>query len=65
MLKKQIALGYTKAFVRHVKGNPLDISKKLSKKKTEEVWKYDKRGKNSYGTKITLINGIVENIDTA
>ncbi len=65
MIEKKIVIGYTGDYVRYIKGSPLDISRKETSKKIEEVWKYDKTGKSRYDTKITIINGVVEKIDIA
>jgi len=40
-------------------GRPLDIDTKVMKTKTKEVWKYDQRGVNRYGLRITLENGVI------
>ena len=40
-------------------GRPLDIDKKVFKTKRKEVWKYNSRGRNRYGLRITLENDIV------
>lgn len=40
-------------------GQPVDIDQKLLKTKTKEVWKYQHRGANRYGLRITLENSVV------
>jgi len=40
-------------------GQPVDIDQKLLKTKTKEIWKYNHRGSNRYGLRITLEDGIV------
>ena len=40
-------------------GNPVDVDKKMLKTKKKEVWKYNHRGANRYGLRITLENSIV------
>ena len=40
-------------------GEPLDIDQKALKTKTKEIWKYEQTGKNRYGLKITLEDGVV------
>lgn len=40
-------------------GHPLDIDQKVLKTKTKETWKYNSTGKNRYGLRIILENGLV------
>jgi hypothetical protein len=40
-------------------GSPLGIDTKVLKTKTKEIWKYNELGKNRYGLKITLEDGLV------
>ncbi|PTQ04150.1 DUF2845 domain-containing protein [Vibrio sp. ZF 223] len=40
-------------------GRPHDIDQKLLKTKKKEVWKYNHRGGNRYGIRITLDNDLV------
>jgi hypothetical protein len=40
-------------------GYPLGVDRKILKEKSRETWKYDQRGKNRYGLRITLEDGIV------
>jgi hypothetical protein len=44
-------------------GNPHGIDRKLLKTMKREVWKYNPRGVNRYGLRITLDNDIVSNWD--
>jgi hypothetical protein len=40
-------------------GNPLSVDHKTFKATTRQIWKYDRRGANRYGLRITLDGGIV------
>ena len=40
-------------------GRPLDIDERVFKTKTKETWKYNQIGKNRFGLRVTLENGIV------
>lgn len=40
-------------------GRPLDIDERVLKTKTKETWKYNRTGKNRFGLRIILENGIV------
>jgi hypothetical protein len=51
--------GQTADQLRDSLGEPLDIDQKVLKTKVKEVWKYEQIGKNRYGLKIKLENGIV------
>lgn len=44
-------------------GNPKDIDRKLLATRKREVWKYNPRGVNRYGLRITLDNDIVAGWD--
>ena len=44
-------------------GNPHGIDRKLLKRIRREVWKYNPRGVNRYGLRITLDNDVVSNWD--
>lgn len=44
-------------------GNPYGVDRKLLKTMKREVWKYNPRGVNRYGLRITLDNGIVSSWD--
>lgn len=51
--------GQTAAQLMDSLGEPLDIDQKVMKTKVREVWKYEQTGKNRYGLKITLEDGVV------
>lgn len=55
--------GQTKDQLVESLGAPLDIDQKVLKTKTREVWKYNQRGKNRYGLKITMEDGVVTEWD--
>jgi hypothetical protein len=40
-------------------GSPLNIDRKVMASRRREVWKYNSRGRNRYGLRITLDNDIV------
>lgn len=40
-------------------GNPVSIDRKIFKTKTGETWKYNQRGVNRFGLRITLEDGVV------
>jgi len=40
-------------------GKPIDVDRKVLKTKCKEVWKYNPRGLNRYGLRITLDDGFV------
>lgn len=44
-------------------GSPHGVDRKLLKTIDREVWKYNPRGVNRYGLRITLDNGVVSNWD--
>ncbi|AOY94143.1 hypothetical protein BKK79_10910 [Cupriavidus sp. USMAA2-4] len=44
-------------------GRPLSIDQKLLKTKTREVWKYNHRGANRYGLRVTVEDGYVTGWD--
>jgi hypothetical protein len=44
-------------------GNPVNVDRRLLKSKAREVWKYNLRGVNRYGLRITLDENIVNGWD--
>lgn len=52
-------VGQTKEQLINSLGEPLDINQKVLKTKVKEVWQYELTGKNRYGLKITLDDGVV------
>lgn len=63
LLDERFWQGQTAEQLRDSLGEPLDIDQKVLKTKVKEVWKYEQTGKNRYGLKITLDNGIVVSWD--
>ena len=59
IMKKMFWQGQTHEQLRDSLGRPLDTDEKVLKTKTKEIWKYNRVGKNRYGLRITLENGIV------
>lgn len=51
--------GQTSAQLIDSKGEPVDIDQKVLKTKAKEVWKYHQTGRNRFGLRITLENGVV------
>lgn len=49
--------------LRDALGKPEAIDRKTMKTKSREVWKYQHRGANRYGLRITLENGLVSGWD--
>lgn len=63
LLDERFWQGQTAEQLRDSLGEPLDIDQKVLKTKVKEVWKYEQTGKNRYGLKITLDDGIVVSWD--
>jgi hypothetical protein len=40
-------------------GRPADTDTKVLKTKTKEIWKYNRVGKNRFGLRVTVENGVV------
>ncbi|WP_207650586.1 hypothetical protein [Acidithiobacillus albertensis] len=59
IMKKMFWQGQTEEQLRDSLGRPLDTDEKVLKTKTKEIWKYNRVGKNRYGLRVTLENGIV------
>ena len=59
IMEKTIWQGQTLEQLEDSLGRPVDIDTKVLKTKTKEIWKYDHRGGNRYGLRITLENGEV------
>ncbi len=59
LLQERFWRGQTAEQLRDSLGEPLDIDQKVLKTKVKEVWKYEQTGKNRYGLKIKLDNGVV------
>ena len=59
LLEEKFWVGQTKEQLISSLGEPLDVNQKVLKTKVKEVWKYEQTGKNRYGLKITLDDGVV------
>jgi hypothetical protein len=59
LIKKTAWVGETAEQLRDSLGPPLDIDEKVLKTKRREVWKYVRKGKNRYGLKFTVENGVL------
>ena len=59
MMKRVLWQGETQEQLLESLGTPADIDQKILKTKSKEVWKYRPAGKNRFGLKVTLDNGVV------
>ncbi len=59
MMKRVLWQGETQEQLLESLGTPEDIDQKILKTKSKEVWKYRPSGKNRFGPKVTLDDGIV------
>jgi outer membrane protein assembly factor BamE (lipoprotein component of BamABCDE complex) len=59
ILNKQLWVGQTAEQVIDALGRPSDIDQKLSKTKAKQTWRYDRQGKNRFGLKVVLEDGLV------
>jgi hypothetical protein len=59
LTKEKFWVGQTKEQLIDSLGEPLAVDQKVLKTKVKEVWKYEQTGKNRYGLKITLDDGVV------
>ena len=64
MMEGRIARGMTLDMVRAVWGDPADLDETVLKTKTKHEMKYDQKGKNRFGTRVYLENGIVVGWET-
>jgi Ni,Fe-hydrogenase I cytochrome b subunit len=55
--------GQTAEQLRDSLGSPLGIDRKAMATRKREVWKYNRRGSNRFGLRITLDNDVVTNWD--
>ncbi len=58
-MKEKFWVGQTKEQLIDSLGEPLAVDQKVLKTKVKEVWKYEQTGKNRYGLRITLDDGVV------
>ena len=59
MMRRVLWQGETQEQLLESLGTPADIDQKILKTKSKEVWKYRPAGKNRFGRKVTLDDGIV------
>ncbi len=60
----QIAQGMTAEMVMDTWGKPADMDETVMKTKTKQEMKYDQTGKNRFGTRVYLENGVVVGWET-
>ncbi len=63
ILNHEIWAGQTAEQLIDSRGMPHNIDNKISRMRKREVWKYDRRGVNRYGLRITLDNDVVTEKD--
>ena len=59
IMKRELWQGETQEQLLESLGTPADTDQKVLKTKSKEVWKYRPVGKNRFGLKVTLDDGIV------
>jgi len=59
IMNKKFWQGQTSEQLAESLGNPAGVDRKILRDRTREIWKYDQRGRNQYGLRITLENGNV------
>lgn len=59
IMKASIWVGQTTEQLTDAIGRPVDVDEKVLKTKTKEVWKYAPKGRNRYGLRVTVENGVV------
>ena len=64
IMQQVVWQGETAEQLRESFGTPADIDQKVLKTKSKEVWKYRPVGKNRFGLKVTLDDGVVVAWDT-
>ena len=64
MMEGRIARGMSLDMVRAVWGDPADLDETVLKTKTKHEMKYDQKGKNRFGTRVYLENGVVVGWET-
>ena len=64
IMEGRIARGMTLEMVLAVWGEPADLDETVLKTKTKHEMKYDQKGKNRFGTRVYLENGVVVGWET-
>jgi len=59
IMRRMFWQGQTQEQLLDSLGRPADIDEKVLKTKTKEIWKYNQTGKNRFGLRITIENGLV------
>jgi len=59
IMEGRIARGMSAEMVMDVWGEPADMDETVLKTKTKREMKYDQKGKNRFGTRVYLENGVV------
>jgi hypothetical protein len=59
ILSRSVWTGQTQEQLRDSLGNPVDVDQKVFKSKIKETWKYNRRGRNRFGLRISVENNIV------
>ena len=64
IMEGRIAQGMTAEMIVDAWGEPADMDETVMKTKTKREMKYDQKGKNRYGTRVYLENGVVVGWET-
>lgn len=64
IMEGRIAQGMTAEMVIATWGEPADMDETVMKTKTKREMKYDQKGKNRFGTRVYLENGVVVGWET-
>ena len=64
IMRHEFWFGQTAEQLIDSRGQPLAVDRKVSAFNTREVWKYERRGVNRYGLRITLDAGVVTATDS-
>lgn len=59
IIRRMIWKGQTAEQLVDSLGDPIAVDSKLLQTKSREIWKYGRRGRNQFGTKITIDDGTV------
>lgn len=59
IMDKKVWVGATSDHVIDSWGNPEAIDRKVLKTKVKEIWKYNQQGRNRFGNRVILNDGIV------
>ena len=59
IMNKNFWVGQTHEQLRDSLGAPVDVDEQVLKTKVKHTWKYQRRGRNRYGLRVTLDNGVV------